>query len=233
MRGRKIQKIMKYKLRSTKAFFLRNTVFFSLCLIFLSLLFSSCLKTHYQLNQEQQQKALKNQIAGVQQFVLQEKNSILLIQEKQREMDGKLGALDMNLKQLSETMERQSEEIENLKVALLAFNKKMQAKPALQAKPAPQAKPVPNSQTKSKRKLGNFGQAEVDFSNNRCKEAVAGYQRYRELNPKGNVYGKATYRMAICLERIDGLSSAKPFYQEVIQKYPNGGYAKEARKKLR
>lgn len=97
-------------------------------------------------------------------------------------------------------------------------DKKAEIKSAL-----PQARPKVGSKKTKKRssqKVGNFAGAQQAFSGERWREAIQGYKKYRQLNPRGKQYAVATYKMGVSFENLGLKKEARSFYQELISKYP-------------
>lgn len=86
---------------------------------------------------------------------------------------------------------------------------------------------------KKKAKKGNFAGAQEAFSAKDWKKAILGYQKYRDLNPKGRWYSEATYKIGVSFQELNMKSEAKSFYQEVIAKFPKGKMAKKAKYRLK
>jgi TolA-binding protein len=80
--------------------------------------------------------------------------------------------------------------------------------------------------------VGNYGGAQQSFDRKDWKKAIVGYEKYRELNPKGRRYADATYKIGVCFQELGMKSEAKSFYQEVIAKFPKSNTAKKAKYRL-
>ena len=87
--------------------------------------------------------------------------------------------------------------------------------------------------TVKKKKGGNFANAEEAYKKKSWKSAIVGYQKYRELNPKGRRYSTATLKIGRCFEELGMASDAKAFFEEVIEKFPKSKNAKMAQKRLK
>ncbi|MEO0336696.1 MAG: tetratricopeptide repeat protein [Pseudomonadota bacterium] len=85
---------------------------------------------------------------------------------------------------------------------------------------------------KPQESLGNYGGAEKAFDRKAWKQAIVGYEKYRELNPKGRRYADATYKIGVCFQELGLKTEAKSFYEEVIAKYPSSNTAKKAKYRL-
>lgn len=80
---------------------------------------------------------------------------------------------------------------------------------------------------------GNFAGAQEAFAKNDWKRAIVGYQKYRDLNPKGKWYPEATYKIGVSFQELKMGSEAKAFFEEVIAKYPKDKHAKKAKYRLK
>ena len=80
-----------------------------------------------------------------------------------------------------------------------------------------------------KQKLGNFAGAQRAFSQRHWREAIQGYEKYRNLNPKGKQYALATYRMGVSFEKLGLKKEAKMFFQEIINKYPQSRWSNKVK----
>ena len=108
-------------------------------------------------------------------------------------------------------------------VAMSAEIQKLKSRPA--AKAASATKPKAES-------VGNYGGAQKSFDQKSWKQAIVGYEKYRELNPKGRRYADATYKIGVCFQELGMKTEAKAFYEEVIAKYPKSNTAKKAKYRL-
>lgn len=84
-----------------------------------------------------------------------------------------------------------------------------------------------------KRKKGNFAGAQEAFGKKDWKRAIVGYQKYRDLNPKGKWYPEATYKIGVSFQELKMTSEAKAFFEEVIAKYPKDKHSKKAKYRLK
>jgi TolA-binding protein len=89
-----------------------------------------------------------------------------------------------------------------------------------------------SSRAQAKSELGNYAGAQKAFSKKSWKKAIVGYEKYRELNPKGRQYADATYKIGVCFQELGMKAEAKAFYEEVIAKFPKGKTAKSAKYRL-
>lgn len=84
-----------------------------------------------------------------------------------------------------------------------------------------------------KKKKGNFAGAQEAFGKKDWKRAIVGYQKYRDLNPKGKWYPEATYKIGVSFQELKMNSEAKAFFEEVIAKYPKDSHSKKAKYRLK
>lgn len=73
-----------------------------------------------------------------------------------------------------------------------------------------------------------YDEAEQLFKQNKFKEAILIYQKYRDANPKGKFYPDATYKMGVCFQEVGLKDEAKVFFEEVVNKFPGSKEAKKA-----
>ncbi len=83
------------------------------------------------------------------------------------------------------------------------------------------------------KKKGNFAGAQDAFIKKNWKRAIVGYQKYRDLNPKGKWYPEATYKIGVSFQELKMSSEAKAFFEEVIVKYPKDKHAQKAKYRLK
>lgn len=91
----------------------------------------------------------------------------------------------------------------------------------------------PDATSEKAEKSGNFANAEEAFNSKDWKKAIVGYQKYRDLNPKGKWYSEATYKIGVSFQELGMNAEAKAFYDEVIAKFPNGKMAEKAKYRLK
>lgn len=148
----------------------------------------------------------------------EEKSKAEANQLEQEEKKKEFSLLIETTSELQQQVKKMSAEISKLEEEVKVLKKK-----ALTKKSPP----------KRAKKRGNYTQAEYDYSRKNWREAALNYQKYRELNPKGRQYARATYRMGVCFENLKLKDDAKVFYEEVISKYPKSSYAKNARSRVK
>ena len=81
-------------------------------------------------------------------------------------------------------------------------------------------------------KSNAFDTAESDFKNNNFIKAIDGYQKYRELNPNGLRYARATYNMGIAFTKLGFKEESKVFFKEVADSHQSSPLAKMAKAQL-
>lgn len=145
-------------------------------------------------------------------------------EEKSKEMTGRFDLLIESVNKLEEKMNQVSAEISQLNEKVDKIEEAEKARALARQKKAE----VPRA-----KKKGNYRQAEEDFSQKRWKEAALGYQKYRELNPKGNRYQRATFRMGLCFKNLKLADEAKVFFKEVVDRFPGSTYGKKAAAELK
>jgi TolA-binding protein len=78
-----------------------------------------------------------------------------------------------------------------------------------------------------------FELGESRFEQKSWREAIFAYEDYRKSYPKGKNFGAATYKIGVSFQELGMLDDAKPFYDEVISKFPKSKEADRARSRLK
>ena len=102
---------------------------------------------------------------------------------------------------------------------------------ALQA--AMQAGASTNSGSGKNSEKNPFDLGDSRFEQKAWREAIFAYEDYRKSYPKGKNFGAATYKIGVCFQELGMLDDAKPFYDEVISKFPQSKEADRARSRLK
>jgi len=80
--------------------------------------------------------------------------------------------------------------------------------------------------------VDSFTKAEQLFKQEKWKEAIINYEKYREKNKNGKFYKKSTLQIGLSFKKLAMYKEAKVFLREVLQSYPKSEEAKEAKKLL-
>ncbi len=203
---------------------------------------SGCLTTRGQLKTETEGKVLKQQVTNLQETKADAEVRFQDMDAQFRDLNGRVEVVEQNIKMEKDAKladkegllkEKQGQE-EKFKLYQEALEKVEKQVLALAAEvEALKRSKVVAKKAAAKKKRGNFGQAELDFGKKRWKEAIVGYQKYRELNPKGKKYSTSTYKIGVCFQEMGMKSEAKSFYQEVVDKSPKSRLAKKAQYRLK
>lgn len=96
-----------------------------------------------------------------------------------------------------------------------------------------QEQKVAVAEMKEKNPKAFYEKGEELFKEQKWKEAISAYQKYREAQPKGQYQADATYKIGVCFQELHMKDEAKTFYEEVIQKAPKSREAKKAAIRLK
>ncbi len=205
----------------------------------MSLLQTGCLTTRSQMKEQTQ---LQTQVETLQQTKAESVARSDEFDEQLRSYNGRIEVLendsrefrDRNAKK-DEQLKLEKELLENkfklVQEALLKVESELQnMSNEIEALKKSRVKASPS---KAQAKKGNYSQAEVDFSKKKWKQAAVGYQKYRDLNPKGKRYSDSTYKIGVCFQEMGLKSEAKAFYEEVIEKFPKSRMADKSRYRIK
>ena len=87
--------------------------------------------------------------------------------------------------------------------------------------------------TKKLSKKNSFQVASSSFAKKKWKEAIVEFQKYRELNPHGEHYSEATYKIGWCFYKLGMKPEARTFYSEAATKFGKSIWGKRAAKTLK
>ena len=204
----------------------------------IALLCAGCVTTRSQLKQEEEKKEIQSTI---QETRATSEVRFQDIESQFRNLNGRIEVVEHHLHELRQDRAKQEKDrkldqelLDNkfklIQEALLKIEGELQKMSgeivALKYKKKKESESVKND-------VGNYTQAEQDFAKKRWKEAIVGYQKYRDLNPKGRRYDDSTYKIGVCFQELGLKSEAKVFYQEVIEKFPTSRLAQKAQYRLK
>jgi TolA-binding protein len=86
---------------------------------------------------------------------------------------------------------------------------------------------------KPEKKESQFDIAEDHFEKKNWKKAALAFQKFKEIKPKDKRIPEAIFKTGVCFVELGLTDDAKPFFEEVIEKYPNSSEAKKAKAKLK
>lgn len=208
-------------------------VFFSGCFL-ISL--SGCIKTRGDVKEMEQKRVVQDQVTNLQRSTADQTSKVSELTHEIRELHGRLEVIEKNQRQLADHLKEKAqgegqrsadvdrkfavmqEEIGRIEALTASLTQEIQA-----AKAAP-----PAEASKS-----TIDSAEEFFNRKEYKKAILAYQRYRDQNPKSkrNV-AKATFKIGLSFHELGLKDDAKPFFTEVIEKFPQSEEAKLAKLKL-
>lgn len=76
-------------------------------------------------------------------------------------------------------------------------------------------------------------EADEAFNKKDWKQAIVGYQQFRDKNPSSKKYPEVTMKMGQAFQELGMKAEAKSFYEEVVDKYPASKEAKRAQIRLK
>jgi len=211
-------------------------------LLFLTAIFiSGCITTRSQMKEQNQ---LQSQVANIQEAKADYDLRLQEFEGQLREYNGRIEVLENDSRQFRDYQGKTNEKnkideelLENkfkvIQEALLKIESELQRMNVdIENLKSSSAKATKNSAKKDSSK-GNYQQAEADFAKKKWKEAAVGYQKYRDLNPKGINYADATYKIGVCFQEMGMKKEAKAFYEEIAEKFPKSHVASKAQYRLK
>lgn len=201
-----------------------------------------CFQTREEIREAEQKRALREQVATLQQGREQDSVRTQEFDEQFRVVNGRLDTLEHQValnkqsiasaatdreraaKESSDRFRAYEEELTKLQGRITELNDQL----------ASLKKSVDKAEAASKDKdKDNFKEAEGLFDKKEWKSAIVAYQKYRDRNPKGKKYPEATYKIGVSFQELGMKSEARAFYEEVIEKYPGAKEAKKAATRLK
>jgi len=196
-----------------------------------SLFLAGCvnLKTREELTEREQKQVIQEQ--NMQQQKAQAETRQQEYDEQIRVMNSRIDNLTTTVQQLAQSKgeavaqeqklrEAQDQKIKALEEALVKQEEEIKALHAAKEEAAV-AKKDP------------LEDADEAFKKKDWKQAIVGYQAYRDKNPKSKKYAEVTMKMGQSFQELGMKAEAKSFYEEVVDKYPSSGEAKKAKTKLK
>jgi len=218
-----------------------------------SLLLTGCLTTRSDLQGGTQQKSEID-------VIREEKTEGLMrmtqIEEQLRQMNGRMEVLESNVQNSNnkgeaisnESIMKLDEKFDILRKAVDELDRKVNGKKtgsvakkskSSTASISPVKKTTPKvakkkvtKKTVASIKNTPFDRAEDHFKNNNYIKAIDEYQKYRELNPNGLRYDRATYNIGIAFTKMGFKDEAKVFFEEVAREGKGSSLAKMAQGQL-
>lgn len=219
-----------------------------------TILMVGCLKTRAELEAEESGQAQERQTVAQQRVAVRDGAAPAKekappsayrfeeYDEQMRTMSGRVDSLENAIQQLKMTKQNErelgSKDKQVTEQKFLVFEealKKLEAQIAalneeITRLKAPPPEPVAAPVVKGK---ANYDLGEEQFVQKKWKEAIVGFQKYRDQNPKGKYYSDATYKIGVCFQEIGMKDEARSFLEEVTAKFPNSKEAKKAAFRLK
>lgn len=211
--------------------------FYSLLLVFV---LAGCIQTREGIRETEQKRAVQDQVSQMQRTNAETSSRYQELNQDLREMNGRIEVLENKMNQLSLHMKDQKggdqamnlaqekkiqalqEEITKFEAQIVILSQNVEA---LRAAPAAVDTPKASG--------GNtFDVAEDLFEKKEFKKAIHAYQKFRDQNPKSKKNAKAIYKIGLSFQELGLKEDAKPFFEDLIAKYPQSEEAKLAKAKL-
>ncbi len=206
---------------------------------------TGCLQTRSTMKEAEEKQVLRKQVTSLQQNTADSSARFGEIDEDLRKSAGRIETLDARVTQIKERAEKNDfaleAKIKEQDAKFQAFREeitKLQTEVA-EVKAANQAlQTALASGAGSGGKTGGdsknpFETGESRFEQKNWREAIFAYEDYRKTYPKGKSFGAATYKIGVCFQELGMNDDAKPFYDEVIAKFPKSKEADRARARLK
>lgn len=221
--------------------------FLASTLIIVALLISGCLQTRSNLKEQEEKQVLRKQVVNLQQTTADVSSKFNEVDEDLRKTNGRIEALDARMTQIKDRAEKNDFALEakfkDQDIKFQAFREELQkmqteltdlkaSNAALTAAVQAGANSPRSSSGKSPDKKP-FELGDSRFEQKAWREAIFAYEDYRKAYPKGKNFGAATYKIGVCFQELGMLEDAKPFYEEVISKFPKSKEADRARSRLK
>lgn len=212
----------------------------------------ACLQTRTAAKEQEEKQVLRKQVTTLQQSTADSSSRFSEIDDDLRKSSGRIETLDARLTQIKERAEKNDFALETKlkeqETNFQAFREelaKMQAEIAevkatnlaiqqtLAAGAAPANTSTNTSKSASSNKKNPFEAGETKFSQKSWRDAIFAYEDYRKFFPKGKNFAAATYKIGVSFQELGMKDDARPFYDEVIAKFPKSKEAQRARVRLK
>jgi TolA-binding protein len=214
--------------------------------VVVSMLQAGCLQTRSTMKEAEEKQVLRKQVVSLQQNTADSSARFSEIDEDLRKTSGRIETLDARVTQIKERAEKNDfaleAKIKEQDAKFQAFREEItklqtevaEVKAANQALQTALASGAVSSGGKTAGDSKNpFETGEARFEQKNWREAIFAYEDYRKSYPKGKSFGAATYKIGVCFQELGMNEDAKPFYEEVIAKFPKSKEADRARARLK
>ena len=198
---------------------------------------TGCLLTRGQVKTAEERKELSEQMKTLQEKSANDQAQMDDFRSEVRSLIGRTENIERQFTDLNKTKDLdQSKDEDRLKAFEEALTKMEATIIGLSTAVEELRKQIKISSKKSKSSenvpKGNFKSAEFNFSEKKWEDAILGYQKYREMNPRGRRYATATYKIGVCFQELGMKKEAKVFFEEVIAKYKKSKEFKKSKYRL-
>jgi TolA-binding protein len=207
---------------------------------------TACLQTRSNVKEQEEKQVLRKQVVTLQQTTADTSSRFSEIEEDLRKTSGRFETLDSRITQIKERAEKNDFSLESkIKEQETKFQvlreelAKQQAeiaeiRAANQVLQAALAAGGATGKTSSGSEGKNpFEVGELKFEQKNWKDAIFAFEEYRKSNPKGKNAAAATYKIGVSFQELGLNEDAKPFYEEVVAKFPKSKEADRARARLK
>jgi TolA-binding protein len=228
-----------------KKFNVRSLVFTVAC----ASLLSGCLMTREDVAEEEQKKAVQQQVTTLQKNTAEAQNRYSEVNDELRELHGKIEALDNRISTSNKDREKGQlatdqliadtnkknqalqEEVQKLETQVSFLNQELvKLSAAQQAGQTVQVgATVPQKGGDKKKDPQTFKFGEDLFAKKEWKEAILNYQKYRDAFPTGKNYPMATYKIGLSFQELGMKDEARTFFEDVVNRFPESSLAKQAK----
>jgi TolA-binding protein len=217
-------------------------------MVFSSLSLTACLMTRDEIADEEQRKAVQQQVSTLQKTSADEQSHYSEVTDDMRDLRGKVEVLDnrqnQQAKDLIAAQATQNQQLAETNKHITALQEEMQklsnqvayltqeVVKLESAKPAPVAAAATPASGKAD-KGEAFKAAEENFGKKNYKQAILDYQKYRDSFPNGKKFPQATYKIGLAFKELGMKDEARSFFEEVQTKFPDNPLAKLAKDQLK
>ncbi len=208
-------------------------------LIVCCLTLSACetLMTRSDLKEQEQKKQLQD----IQKNSADTYSKFSDFESEMRSLNGRIDTLDNRIDKLDAdkkaSVAKESEQLAKMQLLQDEVTKLEGQMNLIQAELAKRPEKSSDSNTaandKPDKKESQFDIAEDLYEKKNWKKAALAFQKFKESKPKDKRVPEAIFKTGVCFVELGLADDAKPFFEEVIEKYPNSNEAKKAKSKLK
>lgn len=209
---------------------------------------TGCLQTREDVKAQEDKEVLQTQVVRLQKTNADATSRFQEMDEEYRKLNGRVEVSETKFNQLTQKFDRAEqgnearwkettdrlavyrEVISKLEGQVSELSGRLAQMEESQRRAAAAPVAAPNS---SKGGKNTWATAEELFEKKNWKEAILEYERYRKTNPKAKNVANATYKIGVCFQELGMPEEAKPFYDEVLAKFPGTTDATKAQTRLK